>query len=205
MERWGHVLKAIRHNDLEAFKSLVPSLEYCDNDYNEHYCLPLIMQASHRGKLQIVEHLLSIGVNVDEPTKISKRTSLSFAAELGFECVCKRLLQAGANPNAVAIKQPPLYFALKKRQIKTSKLLLDYGADISIIKVPLNEIPREITLFIGHRKACRRNAILLMGIRKYLSSKEQDVNVFRLVGKHVWSLRMESPISNVKAKKLKVL
>jgi hypothetical protein len=57
----------------------------------------------------------------------------------------------------------------------------------------LRAIPDWVTVFVESRSNCRTSAIVMVGIHKYHRTAvtgNNDINVLRLIGKHIWSMRM---------------
>jgi hypothetical protein len=91
----------------------------------------------------------------------------------------------------------PLFRVVKFNDVGVARLLVDRGAKLSNFKVQLDTfkhgIPPWVTKFITSRSNCRFAAIIVIGIRNYHRTTvpgSNDVNVLKLISKHVWSMRM---------------
>jgi hypothetical protein len=123
-------------------------------------------------------------------------TSLHLASKRGHVEVVRVLLDAGAIVDAADVYGwTPLYCAIIYNRIDIARLLIDRGGKVSNVKLDRNvrAIPNWITTFITSRSRCRFAATIIIGIHKYhrtIITGNNDINVLRLIGKHVWSTRM---------------
>lgn len=89
--------------------------------------------------------ILSHGAFVNEKD-FTGRTALHWAADNHNLPLCELLLKHKANPNITTdAAQPPLTYALLRKQERLKKLLLDYGADLTFAQDYIR------TKLIGHR------------------------------------------------------
>jgi hypothetical protein len=105
-------------------------------------------------------------------------------------------LDAGAMVDGVSGGDTPLYRALCYKHDDVARLLVDRGA--KVCKVELDErvpaIPDWVTTFVESRSNCRCAAIAIIGIHKYRRTTvtcNNDINVIKLISKHIWSARMD--------------
>lgn len=88
--------------------------------------------AACSNSLPVLEMLLSHGAVVSQ-TDADQWTATHFAALTGWDAGIRRLLDRGANPNAVtAHGSTPLQFAVKRSHTEASKVLLESGADYKV-------------------------------------------------------------------------
>ena len=90
----------------------------------------------------------------------------------------------------------PLYLAIRWNRRDIAKLLIDRGALVSNVTLDsyLPTIPDWINTFISSRSNCRNVAIVVIGIHKYHRTNvtgNNDINVLKLISKHIWTTRME--------------
>jgi ankyrin repeat protein len=112
--------------------------------------------------------------------------------------IVRVLLDANAIVHATGSDgYTPLYIALRNDYVNVAKLLIDRGAQVSNVEfdsVLLTAIPDWVNTFIESRSTCRSVAIIFIGMRKYQRTNiigNIDVNVLKLVSKHIWSSRMD--------------
>jgi ankyrin repeat protein len=112
--------------------------------------------------------------------------------------VVRVLLEAGAMVDATDKGgHRPLCFAIRNNCVDVARLLLDRGAKVS--NVQLNEvlpaIPNWVTTFVESRSNCRLASIFIIGMHKYRRTTmtgNNDINLLRLISKHIWSTRMDN-------------
>jgi hypothetical protein len=76
------------------------------------------------------------------------------------------------------------------------------------LDVLLPAVPDWVTNYVASRSNCRIVSIVIIGIHKYHRTNatgNNDINVLKLIGKHVWSSRMDDGWSapHIEAKKLR--
>jgi hypothetical protein len=148
-----------------------------------------------------------MGANVNERTRFGD-TPLHYASTLGRVDVVR--VDAGAlvdttnncgyTPLYCAIRGfTPLYcdFAPRADFAAVALLLVDRGATASNVKLDMHTVPAIpdcVTTFIESRSKCRCATISIIGIHKYLRTTvtgNNDINVMKLISKHIWSTRMD--------------
>jgi hypothetical protein len=90
------------------------------------------------------------------------------------------------------IDEPP-YFATLYKYVDVARLLIDRGAKVSNVKLK-TAIPEWVITFVESRFNCRLASITIIGIHKYRRTTmtgNNDINVLRLISKHIWSTRMD--------------
>jgi hypothetical protein len=165
--------------------------------------------ASIHGIVNVVRVLLDAGAIVDA-TDDDGWTPLHNASSNGHINVVRVLLDAGANVDARDNNgRTPVYYALCYERIDVARVLFDQGGNLSNIKLDKDvpAIPEWVAVFVESRSNCRIAAIVIVGIHKYHRTTvtgNNDINVIRLISKHIWSTRMDdgwvSPPKETKAK-----
>jgi ankyrin repeat protein len=107
------------------------------------------------------------------------------------------LLDAGAMVDATdKYGRIPLYYAIRDKRVAVARLLVDRGGKVSNVKLDedVPAIPDRVTVFIESRSRCRFASIAIIGIHKYhrtTMTGNIDINVIKLISKHIWSMRMD--------------
>lgn len=179
---------AIKYGDLNNFKVFMTP-----QNVNFGTEWKLIHQVIRHGTIDFLNYCLEMGAEINA-LSCCGRTALCQAVMRTHDIDCTMnmvyvLLHAGANVHL----GDPLRQSLRFCNFDISKLLIDRGAKADDISPKTLTLP--IIQFIEKRGNCRRNAILLLGLHKLRilniqSCKRQDVNILKLIGKHVWSFRM---------------
>ncbi|OYX11917.1 MAG: hypothetical protein B7Z16_17060, partial [Algoriphagus sp. 32-45-6] len=91
----------------------------------------LFLDAASKGNSSAIRNLLEKGIDVDISTKEGS-TALFFAVNAHHHETVLLLLGAGANLNAIFHGAPILYFAIEAEDIRSTQILLDFGADPTI-------------------------------------------------------------------------
>jgi ankyrin repeat protein len=174
---------AARHGDLQQLRVALTV-----NNVNDVYrasCWTVLHHAANNGYEECVKYCLEMDANVNARNR-SGSTPLHIAS--WHVNVVRVLLEAGAmvdpaNNNGVT----PLCFAIRNNCVYVSRLLIDRGAKVSNVQL------KEIT-FVKARCKCRLASITVIGIHKYHRTTvtgNNDINVLRLISKHIWSSRMD--------------
>jgi ankyrin repeat protein len=155
-----------------------------------------LSHAAGKGKMDCVRYCLEMGANV-MARSANGWTPLHVASYFGSVDVVHVFLDAGATVDEKDNAGfSPLCCAIQSSEYACAKLLIDRGTKMSSIKVNnsfLRAIPDWVTAFVESRSNCRTAAIVMVGIHKYRRttvSGNNDINVLRLIGKHIWSMRM---------------
>jgi hypothetical protein len=93
--------------------------------------------------------------------------------------------------------------AICRKRVGIARLLVDRGAKVSSVK--LNAFPDWVTTFIEARYNCRSVSVAIIGIHKYHCTSitgNNDINVLKLISKHIWSTRMDNVWNPNKNKQL---
>jgi hypothetical protein len=166
------------------------------NDVGGSKGLTALHYAANRGYYDCVKLCIEMGANVNARTN-SGWTPLHCASWEGHANVVRVLLHTGAIFDAADNDgQPPLYDAIRENRIDAARLLIDWGAKVSNVNfdAELPAFPDWVTTFIESRSKCRSVSIAIIGIHKYRRTRltgNNDINVIRLVSKHIWSTRMD--------------
>jgi ankyrin repeat protein len=134
-----------------------------------------------------------MGANVNTRNQ-DGRTPLHLASSWGHINVVSVLLNAGALVDTTDnIGSTPLYLAIRDKRVDIAQLLIDRGANVSIVKHLA--IPDRVTAFIESRSNYQFVSVIIIGIHKYRRTTitgNNDINVLRLISKHIWSTRMDN-------------
>jgi ankyrin repeat protein len=150
-------------------------------------------------KFMVVE--LGADVNVRADLSESNETPLHRAAMLGRIDTARVLVEHGALIDAVdANGHTPLYIALSHGRQSVATLLLDHGASW---KSCACEVPKWVDDYVKARDACRRACVALSSLRCN-GTRMIDINVLRLMGKHLWSFRKDQSWALLVSKKQEV-
>jgi ankyrin repeat protein len=150
-----------------------------------------------KGHYECAKLCVKLGANVNARDDIGV-CPLHFASSYEHVKVAHVLLDAGATVD-VTDKEgcTPLYHAIANSSIDVARLLIDRGGKVSNVKLDakVHSIPDWVTKYIASRSRCRSVVIIIIGIHKYhrtcVNTGNNDINVLRLVGKHIWSTRMD--------------
>jgi hypothetical protein len=151
---------------------------------------------SRNGNVDCVKCCLEMGANVNACTRLGD-TPLRYATLFGHVNVICVLLDAGALVDMTNLfGSTPLYYAIRDKCVAAAQIFIDRGARVSNVKLDkeLPVIPDWVTTFIELRFKCSCAAIAIIGIHKYRRTTvtgNNDVNVIKLVSKHIWSTRMD--------------
>jgi ankyrin repeat protein len=154
-----------------------------------------LLYASLNGHVECAKLCIEMGANVNARCH-SRSTALHFTSSFGNRDVARALLSKGAIVDATMNDgQTPLFCAFLHNCVDTAYLLIDRGATASyaILNAQL-PIPDWATTFIESRSRCRSAANIIIGIHKYRRTNvtgNNDINVLRLISKHIWSTRMD--------------
>jgi ankyrin repeat protein len=202
------VYDILRRDDLEAFKKCITENIIDIWQQDSRYKRTLLHNAAVLNAYNCLQFLLDCGIDansIDYIGNTSLHAAALYAAALHLnDCInhldvrqcIKALLDAGANINALNHddRTPFMFLIPRRTDYKNDnmlRLLIDRGADIIIgdwTRVPI--IPIHIQEFIKSRNLTRVTAIAFITLYKkaYVGGNGKDV--LRLIGKHIWSMRM---------------
>jgi ankyrin repeat protein len=189
----GNQFQAAEEGDLASLKHLLTRDNVNERD-GVH--MAALHWAAENGHVSCVRWCLEMGADVNARDK-DGWTPLFMASLCSKVDVVRVLLDAGANPDrATNFGHTPLHRAITDDRINVAQLLIDRGAKVSNVQLGeyVRAIPDWVTAFVASRLNCRSVAVIVIGIHKYHRTHvtgNNDINVLRLIGKHVWSLRME--------------
>jgi hypothetical protein len=165
-------------------------------DASDWGCTALHLAASN-GHDECAKFCIEMGANVNARNNFG-RSPLQYASWQGHVSVARVLLDAGALVDATDnMKWTPLYWAIRYKRVNAAQLLVDRGAKVSNVKLdkylPSTSIPDWVTTFVESRSKCRCAAIAIIGIHKYRRTTVtgNNINVIKLIAKHIWSTRMD--------------
>jgi ankyrin repeat protein len=164
----------------------------------------VLINAAESGHVDCVKLCIELGANLSA-RDISGWTSLHWASVNGHKKVACLLLDVGARIDAKTNGgKTSLYWAICNNHIDNAKTLIDRGAKISIVQRDkhLPTIPNWITTFIASRSQCRNVTVIIIDIHKYHRTDitgNNDINVIKLISKHIWSMRVSDNWVNVPA------
>jgi ankyrin repeat protein len=166
------------------------------NDVDDDGCTALHL-AARSGYDECVEFCIEMGANVNARAN-GGHTPLHFASSNRHANVARVLLDAGAMVDTTNdFGSTPLYWAIRFKRANAAPLLIDRGGRVSNVKLDEEDvpsIPEWITTFVESRSNCRCAAIIIIGIHKYRRTTvtgSNDINVIKLIAKHIWSTRMD--------------
>jgi ankyrin repeat protein len=155
-------------------------------------------------------HLAALGGHVDcvmwcleMRANVSARdgvgcTPLHYASFVsGNVDIVRVLLDAGATVEArTNSRWSSLHCAIATDRVNVMRALIDRGAKVSNVQLDqyVPTIPAWVTTFVASRSKCRSVAVTIIGIHKFHRTRitgKNDHNVMRLIGKRIWSTRMD--------------
>jgi ankyrin repeat protein len=167
--------------------------------------------AVSNGNVDCVKYCIEMGANVNARTITGYVPLLVASWNWHVDVVCV-LLDVGAIVDATDYNGwTPLHRAINNKYVRVAQLLIDRGAKVSNVKLDeyVPAIPDWVTTFVESRSNCRSVSIAIIGIHKYRRTNvtgNNDINVLRLISKHIWSTRMDdmwlTPPVVVETKKL---
>jgi hypothetical protein len=150
--------------------------------------------ATYKGHFDCVEYCIEFGANVNARNN-DGWLPLHLASLNRHVDIVRILLDAGAIVDATNnFGWTPLCRAIVDKHDDLVRILIDRGAKVSnILDKQFCAIPDWVTTFIQSRSKCRFAAILIIDIHKYHRTNmtgNNDINVIKLISKHIWSMRM---------------
>jgi ankyrin repeat protein len=152
-------------------------------------------KAASYEQVECVKVCIEMGANVNARNN-GQQTPLHCAVRGGVE-IARMLLDAGAIVDAKDCSgYTPLYSAILHNHIDIARLLIDRGGEVSNVTLngSLTAIPDWVTNYVASRSNCRIVSIVIIGIHKYHRTNvtgNNDINVLKLIAKHIWSSRMD--------------
>jgi ankyrin repeat protein len=152
--------------------------------------------AAYNGRVECAKVCVEMGANVNA-VRVTGTTPLHFASMYGYIEVVRVLLDAGA---IVDMKddagRTPMCFALEYNCVDIVRLLIDRGGKVSNVKLTdyRPAIPDWVNTHTTSKSRCRTISIFVIGIHKYHRTnitRNNDINVLKLISKHIWSTRMD--------------
>jgi ankyrin repeat protein len=195
--------KAARVGDLQELRLLLTRSNV--GNVQPRIGLTALCYAAANGRADCVNYCLEVHADPNVSDNVGK-IPLHYASTGGHVEVVRILLDAGSlidSPNCVGLT--PLHFAILDNRYDVARILLDRGAKLSTVlwdtRIP--KVPDWVTAFIASRSRCRYAAITIIGIHKYHRTNvtgNNDSNVLKLIGMHIWSCRMVKRSTKQKSK-----
>jgi ankyrin repeat protein len=180
----------LRRDDVDALKTYIDASNVLNKSEFESYVLHYVC---FDRAIKCLDYVLSIGADVNCVDR-QNDTALHYSAFNGQYKCTRMLLEAYANPNMYNDKkESPLNGAIKDDRLGIIKLLIDYGANMADVeKFPISPTTAKwIYGFTRSRLLCRSVCLVMIGVHKFgLASNVNGRDVLRLIGKHIWSYRM---------------
>ena len=101
-------------------------------DFIDSQSFTPLLHTIHKGHVEIVEYLASMGANVNLEIPVKKWTPLGNAVCHGHLEIVKILIDYGASPNRPFKDKPLVYFAVKYGYTDVLKYLLESGARLTV-------------------------------------------------------------------------
>jgi ankyrin repeat protein len=187
------MLNALKNNDLELFCKLVHGENVNTPDANG--VSPVRIAVSF-GRVDFVEYLIKIGANVNCATDVWWPPLLKASYD-GNIVIAKILIEAGADVNyQTKDGVTALRWVIDHDSYEMVKLLINHGASMPDRSNHHTKVPERITKYIANRTALNQSIILILTLHKQKLNQspvwfiKQDKNVIKMIGKHLWSLRM---------------
>jgi ankyrin repeat protein len=182
--------KAAKMGDLEQLRTVLTASNV---DYVDQLCCTALHWAASQGHIECAKLCVDMHANVNARC-ITGYMPLHLATIYGHVGVVLVLLDAGAMiaPEKDG-RSAPLYCAFCYNRIEIAQLLIDRGAKFSNDSDLGPTIPNWVNSFVASRSRCISAAVIIMGIHKDHRTDitgNNDINVLRMIGKHIWSTRM---------------
>jgi ankyrin repeat protein len=184
--------KAAQRGDLQKLRVVLTA----DNVNDDEYGWTALHWAAN-GHFDCVIYCIKMGANVH--ARINDGwTPLHIASMHGHANVVRVLLDVGALVDVTDDNgRTSFYYGIRDKYVDVARYLIDRGAKISNVRLGnyLPAIPDWVTTFIDSRSNCRCVSIAIIGTHKYRRTTmtgNNDINVLRLIGKHIWSTRMNN-------------
>ena len=146
----------------------------------------------------LVCHLLDCGADINAHDRDGWSALHSAAWTRNLNCL-RVLLRRGASMEPKDLNGlTPLAMTLDRGYRECATLLLDWGAQLSLVGVDV-EVPEWARTYVGGRERARMAAVVLLGSRRkhrspVLASNAMDV--IRLIAKVLWSTRGDEAWQN---------
>jgi hypothetical protein len=186
---------AADYGDLDTLKKLV---DYNNVNEEDSYGSTVLHIASGSGQLECVRHILSLGVNVNVHAFYGGTTALHRAVSWGHVSCVVCVIDGGAEIDATDnFGLTPLYYAVNgklENHRECARLLIDRGAILKNVKLTecLPVIPGWAVAFVASRLLCRNVVVVVIALHRYNRTCDNGVDVMRMIGKHIWSTRMDT-------------
>jgi ankyrin repeat protein len=188
------VFDAIEKNNFELFCKLVNRENVTMLDLSNR---SLLRAAMHIGRVDFIQHLIRIGADVNYKNDNWWPPLLKATSDCNIT-IMEILLNAGADVKYANIEGcTPLGYAFENNRFDCAKLLIDRGAYKHLSERDKGNITyasNRATVYNKWRSKLRRSIMTLIALRKQKKGPlwfiKQDNHVIKMIGKHIWSLRM---------------
>jgi ankyrin repeat protein len=185
--------KAAQEGDLQQLRAAltVDNMNEVDGGWT------VLHNAASFGSVDCAKYCVEMGANVNARDS-GGLTPLHIASWRGHVNVVRVLLDGGAVVDSTNNGGcTPLHDAIRFKRVDVGRLLVDRGAKMSNVKLSkwVQAIPDWLTTLIDLKSKCRCVAIIIIGMHKYRRNNvtgDNDINVIRLISKHIWSTRMDA-------------
>jgi ankyrin repeat protein len=136
---------------------------------------------------KLISFLLDCGAHINACPKVPYDLTALHLTVVNEKYNCMRiLLSRGAAVDSITIcKLTPLSYAIRRRNRRAGRLLLDYGARLENVDKS-TDVPSWAREFVVGRERARHTGIILMGA---LKRKRVHRDLIPLIGQWVWSVR----------------
>lgn len=178
---------AVCVGDVESLSKLVNETNVNEPDEEGRV---LIQYAVWHERIECVKFLIEKGVNVNVLTDFESLIGKSFLRLLSYTLpvdILRLLLDAGMKPHPQMLLQ-----TYNEQSSPCARLLLDRG--VRYHDPTGTRTPFWVYGFSTKRKCLRTSVVTFIAIATCKITPlaiGQDVNVFKFIGKHIWSLRLE--------------
>jgi hypothetical protein len=172
---WRELYGVISRDDVSELKKLMTQYSIDSISLSRRFQSYLYMATNLR-KISCLKYLLSIGANPNPMNGI-------------FDTIL--------TPAFMSDESNRIQYVFDNRPIEVDldsdtaiiKLLIEYGAKLSL--VPANiPVPEWVILFVEQREACRRAAIIYIGMHKFKRTPVPNSrDTTKLIGKQIWLMR----------------
>jgi ankyrin repeat protein len=185
----------IKIDDVTNLKKYISSKNV--NEYRFAYRDHILFDICCEEATLCLEYVISIGVNVFQNDEYGG-CLLSYTIFNKSTACLRMLLDLGVNVNTIDIdSETPLDGVIRYSNNgpyppvcpDAFKLLIDRGADINLVKLP---IPNRIHEYIANRTQIRNKAVTIIGIHKFKRTTIPIIrDVVKHISKHIWSYRLQ--------------
>lgn len=185
---FGEFRSFLRNGDIDAAKRLLTPATAQARDRDGRGVLWYLCSFGS-DDADLLYHFLELGATLELDNSRKRPSPLHAAAWRGNFRQLHTLLDLGIPANIFdGNRNTPLHYSLGRK--KCSRLLLDRGAKLSLLKKDLN-IPDWAIDFVLKREKTRKTSVAILGLLKCNSevTRKNGKDVLCMVAKCVWSSR----------------